>query len=97
MLFSTGDIGLGDVSPNREGACARGTTILRGRLLGIGNVEEVGDLIVNRQKPLCLPGRFGSLHNPFASPCRLVRILRTSIHFKSVNLTVPSMSFLSVK
>ena len=39
------------------------------------DVEEVRDLIANRQKPLHLPGRFESLHDAFASPCRLVRIL----------------------
>ena len=44
--------------------------------LRVGDVEEVGDLIVSRQKPLGLPGRFKTLHDPFASPCRLMRILR---------------------
>ncbi len=42
-------------------------------------MEEVRDLIVNRQKPLGLPGRFESLHDPFASPCRLVGVLRAII------------------
>jgi hypothetical protein len=39
-------------------------------------VEEVGDLIVNRQKPLCLSSGFEALHDPLASPRRLMRILR---------------------
>jgi hypothetical protein len=43
-----------DVAPIREGAIAGSTTILCVRLLWIGNVEEVGDLILNRQKSLCL-------------------------------------------
>jgi hypothetical protein len=47
---------LGDVAPNREGALARRATMLCGRLLWIGDVKEIRDLIVNRQKPLCLPG-----------------------------------------
>jgi hypothetical protein len=42
-------------------------------------VEEVRDLIVNRQKPLCLPGRFESLHDQFASPRRLVRVFRAIV------------------
>ena len=42
-------------------------------------MEEVRDLIVNRQKPLCLPGRFESLHDQFASPRRLVRVFRAIV------------------
>jgi hypothetical protein len=30
--------------------------MLCGRLLWIGDVKEIRDLVVNRQKPLCLPG-----------------------------------------
>ena len=47
---------LGDVAPNREGALARRAAMLCGRLLWIGDVKEIRDLIVNRQKPLCLLG-----------------------------------------
>jgi transposase len=39
---------LGDVAPNREGALARRATMLCGRVLWIGNVKEIRDLIVNR-------------------------------------------------
>ena len=39
-------------------------------------MEEVRDLIMNRQKPLCLAGSFELLHDPFAPPCRLMRVLR---------------------
>ena len=38
-------------------------------------MEEVRDLIVNRQEPLRLPSRFETLHDAFASPGRLMRIL----------------------
>jgi len=68
-----------DVAPIREGAIAGSTTILCVRLLWIGNVEEVGDLILNRQKSLCLPG-CEPLYDPFPSSCQLVRILRAIVH-----------------
>ena len=42
-------------------------------------MEEVRDLIVNRQKPLGLPGQFESLHDPFASSCWLMRVLRAVV------------------
>ena len=42
---------------------------------GIGDVEKVRDLIVNGQTPLSLMGRFEALHDPLASPRRLMRIL----------------------
>jgi hypothetical protein len=67
------------ITPIREGAIAGSTTILCVRLLWIGNVEEVGDLILNRQKSLCLPG-CEPLYDPFPSSCRLVRILRAIVH-----------------
>src|SRR4051812_47810511 len=38
--------------------------------------KEVVDLIMGREEPLCLAGGLEPLHLPFASPCRLVRILR---------------------
>jgi hypothetical protein len=45
VLVSTGDIGLEDVTPDGEDDNPRGATVLRGRLLWMGNVEEVGDLM----------------------------------------------------
>ena len=42
-------------------------------------MEEVCDFIVNREKSLHLPGGFEALHDPFASSCRLVRVLRPII------------------
>ena len=47
---------LGDVAPNREGALMRSAAEVSSGGFGIRDVEEVHDLIVNRQKPLCLPG-----------------------------------------
>ena len=70
---------LGDLAPSRKGSLARRTAEVGRDGFGIRDVEEVRDLIVNRQKPLCLPGRFESLHNPFASPCRQVRVLRAIV------------------
>ena len=70
---------LGDLAPNRKGSLARSAAEVSSGGFGIGDVEEVCDLIVNRQKPLRLSGRFESLHDPFASPCRLMRILRAIV------------------
>ena len=45
---------LGDLAPSRKGSLARSAAeVSRGRF-GIRDVEEVRDLIVNRQKPLRL-------------------------------------------
>jgi hypothetical protein len=35
-------------------------------------IKQVIDLIVSRQKALCLAGRFELVHLPFSSACRLV-------------------------
>ena len=42
-------------------------------------MEKVCDFIVNREKSLRLPGGFEARHDPFASSCRLVRVLRSII------------------
>ena len=70
---------LGDLAPSRKGLLARSATGVGRGGFGIRDVEEVRDLIVNRQKPLCLPRRFESLHDPFALPCRLVRVFRAIV------------------
>jgi hypothetical protein len=41
--------------------------------------KEVVDLIMRREEPLCLAGRFEPLHPPFASSCRLVRVFRSVV------------------
>ena len=38
-------------------------------------MEEIGDLIVDGQEPLRLRSRLETLHDPFSSPCRPMRIL----------------------
>ena len=49
-------IRFGDLALSRKGSLARSAAeVSRGRF-GIRDVEEVRDLIVNRQKPLCLAG-----------------------------------------
>ena len=48
---------LGDLAPSRKGSLARRTAEVGRDGFGIRDVEEVRDLIVNRQKSLCLPGR----------------------------------------
>ena len=78
LLWECGSY-LGDVAPNCEGALARSATILGGCMVWIGKVKEVCDLIVNGQEPLRLSGRFEALHDPFASPCRQMRILRSIV------------------
>ena len=47
---------LGDVAPSRKRSLARSAAEVGGGGFGIRDVEEVGDLIVNRQKPLRLSG-----------------------------------------
>ena len=47
---------LGDLAPSRKGSLARSAAEVGRGGFGIRDVEEVRDLIVNRQKPLCLPG-----------------------------------------
>src|SRR5271154_3332133 len=54
---------LGNLGPNRKCSLARSAAEVGSHGLGIGNVEKVRDLIVNRQKPLCLPGGFVTLSN----------------------------------
>jgi hypothetical protein len=51
---SSSGAGLGDLAPDRKDSRARSATKISGDGFGIGNVEEVGALIMNRQKPLCL-------------------------------------------
>ena len=70
---------LGDVVPNCEGALPRSAPILGGCMVWIGKVKEVCNLIVNGQETLRLSGRFEALHDPFASPCRQMRILRSIV------------------
>ena len=46
---------LGDLAPSRKGSLARSAAEVSRDGVRIRDVEEVGDLIVNRQKPLGLP------------------------------------------
>jgi hypothetical protein len=41
--------------------------------------ENVGDLIMGRQKPLHLPRQLEALHDPLSSPRRLMGIFRSII------------------
>ena len=74
-MRSGSSAGLGNLTPNGKGSLARGASAISSGGFGIGDVEEVRDLIVNRQEPLRLPSRFETLHDAFASPGRLMRIL----------------------
>ena len=47
---------LGDLAPSRKGSLARSAAEVGRDGFGIRDVEEVRDLIVNREKPLCLAG-----------------------------------------
>jgi hypothetical protein len=47
---------LGDLAPSGKGSPARSAAEVSSGEFGIRDVEEVRDLIVNRQKPLCLLG-----------------------------------------
>ena len=78
-MRSDSGIRFGDLAPSRKGSLARSAAEVSRDGFRIRDVEEVRDLIVNRQKPLCLPGRFESLHDQFASPCRLVRVFRAIV------------------
>ena len=46
----------GDLAPSRKGSLARSAAEVGRGGFGIRDVEEVRDLIMNRQKPLRLPG-----------------------------------------
>ena len=70
---------VGDVAPDSKAVVTRSAAEVGRGGFRIRDVEEVRDLIVNRQKPLCLPGRFESLHDQFASPRRLVRVFRAIV------------------
>ena len=65
----------GDRAPDCKGPLARSAAKIGEDGFGIGNVKEVRDLIVDRQKPLRLADRFETLHDPLAPPRRLMRIL----------------------
>jgi hypothetical protein len=78
-VFSGRGACLGDLTPNRRGSLARSAPEVSRDGFGIGNVEEVRDLVMSRQKPLRLSSGFESLHDPFASSCRLMRILRAIV------------------
>jgi hypothetical protein len=52
---------------------------LRGGVLVGAAGENVGDLIMGRQKLLHLPRRFEPLHDPLSSSRRLVGILRSVV------------------
>jgi hypothetical protein len=68
----------GDLSPGLEGL-GSGGSILTGGAVIAAEVEEVGNLIVSREKALGLAGRLEALHLPLASPGRLMRILRSVV------------------
>jgi hypothetical protein len=44
-----------------------------------GTAEEVRNLIVNRKKSLGLPEGFEALHDPLASPPRLMAVFRAIV------------------
>jgi hypothetical protein len=52
-----------------------GSSVLGSSDVIAAEVEEVIDLIVGREEPLRLAGRFELRHLPLSSACRLVRIL----------------------
>src|SRR5215468_9827334 len=43
-------------------------------------MEEVVDLIVGGEEPLCLAGRFELLHLPLSTARRLMRVFRSVVH-----------------
>src|SRR3954464_4823564 len=77
-VASCGSLGTSDLGPDREGLRADGSVLDGRKGIAVG-VEEVVDLVVRREEPLCLAGGLEPLHLPFASPCRLVRVLRSVI------------------
>jgi hypothetical protein len=65
---------LADISPHLEHTCPYGSRRAGGDVVA-AEMEEIADLIVGREEPLCLPRRLEALHLPFSSSCRLMRIL----------------------
>src|SRR5512134_1736203 len=62
-----------DLSPDRKGSPPGSSILGGGNVLAVER-EEVVDLVVRREEPLCLAGGFEPLHLPFSPPCRLVRV-----------------------
>jgi hypothetical protein len=73
--ISCGEGRVGNFAPRRKSALTRGVAPGGCCVFWIRDVEEVGDLIVDGQEPLRLGPRLETLHDPFSSPCRLMRIL----------------------
>src|SRR4051794_30326937 len=69
-----GSLGASDLGPDRE-RLRTDSSVVGGRKMIAVQVEEVVDLVVGGEEPLRLAGWFEPLHLPFASPCRLVRVL----------------------
>ena len=60
-----------DLGPNRKGS-PPGSPVFGGGDVVAVEREEVVDLIMRREEPLGLAGRFEPLHLPFAPPRRLM-------------------------
>ena len=74
-----GSCNTGDLGPKLESPGPCGSVVGGGDVLAAER-KEVVDLVMRREKPLCMTSGFEPLHLPFASPCRLVRILRSVVH-----------------
>jgi hypothetical protein len=63
--------GAGDLIPDRKRYGPRGPILGGGEVIA-AEMEEVVDLVMSREEPLRLAGRFEPLHLPFSPPRRLV-------------------------
>ena len=64
-----------DLGPDFKGSSS-GSSIVDGGEVIAAEREDVVDLVMSREEPLCLAGGFEPLHLPLASAGRLVRIPR---------------------
>ena len=79
------------LSPELEGSSS-GSSIVGGGDVFAAEWEEVVDLVMSREEPLCLTGGFEPLHLPFASSGRLVRILGSVVEAFCRRCSTPGIS-----
>ena len=77
-----------DLSPELEGSSS-GSSIVGGGDVCAAEREEVVDLVVSREEPLCLTGGFEPLHLPLSSSGRLVRDLRPVVEVAALPVLDP--------
>jgi hypothetical protein len=81
----------GDLGPKREGPGPGDAVLVGGDVIATER-KEVVDLVMSREEPLRLTGRFEPLHLPFSPPGRLVRVLRSVVEALCRRCSTPGIS-----